>query len=339
MSTRREFVVRAAATGVLGAATAPFERIMTKGSIETRIGTSKIPNTDLVVSRIAYGCGSLVPYNREPLHSDDIAKAATLINTAYDNGITLFDLGDMYGFGKSETAFGEVLHQSPGLRGKLVIQSKCGFVQSQLYDCSYEHIVHSAEGSLRRLNTDRLDILLLHVSDALVEPEEVAAAFDELKRSGKVLQFGVSNHLASEIELLRKYVRQSLVVNQVPLGLGQAAGIADGTTLNYCRQHDIQVQAYSPLRGNLFDPPADATPETKDLARELSSLASEKNASPAAVALAWLLRHPAGIVPVIGATKPEHVIEDCAAGRLTMSRSEWYALYGAAAKMQHLALL
>ena len=356
--------------------------------------TCKIPRTDLEVSRIAYGCGALASigrpkpptaedgaeaiakfkaahstetiekWKREPLSADVIDKAARMVHAAHDHGITLFDHADIYGFGKAEEAFGEVLRRSPGLRDRIVIQTKCGicFARERYkplpgdphrLDLSREHIVRSAEGSLKRLGTDHIDILLLHRPDALVEPAEVAQAFDELHASGKVRYFGVSNHTPMQIELLQKYLDQPLVVNQVQVSLAFPHLIAEGLdanrddsvrltrgysgadgTLDYCRVHDIQIQAYAPLRGgnrvlppHLLNPPVEAPPSVKRAAKVLADMAEKKATTRAALALAWLLRHPARIVPIIGASHPEHVIEDCAADRVTLSPEEWYELF------------
>lgn len=329
--------------------------------------TYKIFNTDLVVSRIAYGCAMLVGWDREPIEVNDIAKAARMIHAAHDSGITFFDQANLYAFGKSEIAFGQVLKQSPAFRERIIIQSKCGQYFSDRaqhgdpvhIDLSRGHIVGSAEESLRRLCTDHLDILLLHAPDALAEPEEVAQAFDVLHRSGKVRYFGVSNHTPSQIELLKKYVRQPIVTNQIHLGLAHTypvddgmelildiikgatssdhgyTGIAGSGILDYCRLHDIQVQSWSPLRfSQLLNPPADAKPEIRRTAQLLADMARQKDATPLAVALAWLLRHPAGIVPVVGSSDPEHLVEDCAADRITLNRDEWYSLFASAARIQ-----
>jgi predicted oxidoreductase len=359
--------------------------------------TYHIPHTDLVVSRIAYGCtGALEKaihlserfadllrtdglatamsvMKPEPPSVDAIAKVARAINTAYENGITFFDHADIYISGMSEAVFGEVLKERPGLRPKIVIQSKCGIRfqddpqpgDPNRMDFSREHIVSSAEGSLKRLGTDHLDILLLHRPDALAEPQEVAQAFDELHRSGKVRYFGVSNHTAGQIELLKKYVRKPLVANQLQLGLAHSHLIADGIeanrddstrithgytgvagTLDYCRLHDMQVQAYAPLRGgnsanppNLLNPPADASLQLKQAAKVLSDMARKKSTAPSAISLAWLLRHPAGIVPIIGTSEPEHVIESCAADRVTLSREEWYELFASVTGVSSLLML
>ena len=327
--------------------------------------TCKIPHTDLLVSRLAYGCAGLIAWNKDEVSAGDIAKAARVVNTAYDNGITFFDHADIYAFGKSEMVFGEVLKQSPGLRDKLVIQSKCGQRLPDGWqrgdpiraDLSREHIVSSVEGSLKRLRTDRLDILLLHLPDALVEPQEVAQAFDELSSSGKVRYFGVSNHTAAHIQKLQKSVRQPIVANQIHLGLAHAFAFTDGMeftlqmangatadrgymgiagtgTMDYCCVHDIQLQAWSPLRSALLNPAANSSPELTRTAQLLVDLAQQKQTTASVIALAWLLRHPAGIVPIMGAGNPDHIIENCAADGVKLSREEWYDLLAAAAPVQ-----
>ena len=355
MTSRREFITQA----VSGAVAAANIRIA-QGASPPALTTYTIPQTDLKVSRLGYGTTSLISWDKNPVSSSDITKAARLINTAHDNGITLFDHADLYAFGKAEKVFGEVLKQSPGLRNKIVIQSKCGQVFSAgglggpiRVDLSREHIVSAVEGSLQRLGTDRLDILLLHAVDALVQPQEVADAFENLHRSGKVRYFGVSNYHASQIALLKRSVRQPLVVNQIQISLARPAALTEGMeftlsvskprqrgvedvklpgggTMDYCRLNDIQVQAWSPLRG-VVNPAADAGPKRAATTQLIADLAKKKSTTPAVVALAWLLRHPAGIVPIIGGGKPEHIVENCAADRLALSRDEWYDLFAAAA--------
>ena len=362
MANRREFITQV----VSGAVTAANIRIVQAASATATGGRASalnsytIPHTGLKVSRLGYGSTSLIGWDKNPVSSGDIAKAARLIHTAYDNGITLFDHADLYAYGKSEAVFGQVLKQAPGLRDKIVIQSKCGqrFSAGGLggpirVDLSREHIVSAVEGSLERLATDRLDILLLHAVDALVEPQEVAQAFEDLHRSGKVRYFGVSNYHAPQIALLKQSVRQPLVVNQIQLSLANPAPLAEGMqftlriakagqksdeaiglagsgTIDYCRMNDIQVQAWSPLRG-VLNPRADASPQLRATVQLIAELAKQKNTTPAVVALAWLLRHPAGIVPIVGGDKPEHIVENCAADRLVLSREEWYDLFAAAA--------
>jgi predicted oxidoreductase len=362
MSTRREFLTQAAAASFVATAAAPAAaasppeaQAATTGSATTvnpagSMKSYKVPHSDLLVSRLSYGCGMLGFDWNSP---EFVAQTVPNIKAAFDQGITFFDTADIYGHGKSELALGEVLKSTPGLRQRMVIQSKCGVREEGTLDNSREHIRESVEGSLKRLDTDYLDILLLHWPDNLVEPEAVAKAFDELHGAGKVRYFGVSNYSPYQIELLRKYVRQPLVANQIQLGLAHwytPAGASKGAvthgsegaaTLDYCQLHEIQVQAYSPLRAanigkppNLLNPPADAAPEVRKAAQALQDVANAHGTTPSAVMLAWLLHHPAGIVPIIGATKVAHVIENCAADRVELTRAEWYSLLRSAAQIE-----
>ncbi len=311
--------------------------------------TYTIPKTDLTVSRIAYGCMKLGGgWGDEPLTPATKQAAARVVITAYEQGITLFDHADIYTRGKSEEAFSTVWGTVP--RDKIVLQSKCGIRFGDAstparFDFSYDHIVSSVEGSLRRLQTDYLDILLLHRPDPLVEPEEVARAFDDLHQQGKVRYFGVSNHTPGQIELLKACVDQPLVVNQVQLSLmhhylisegilanivGKPTALAAGT-LDYCRLHGILIQAWGPVAGGrLFNPPTDAAPHTKAVATLIAKMAEAKGLNQQAIALAWLLRHPAGIQPIIGTTKPERVQASCQADEVELNRETWYALLEAA---------
>jgi predicted oxidoreductase len=360
MSTRREFLTQAAvATLMARTAAAPAsaaeEKAAAGASTSTKpagpMKTYTVPHTDLVVSRLCYGNAMIGSDSNSP---DFDAQTVSVIKAAYEQGITFFDTADVYGHGKSEEALGQVLKDTPGMRRKVVVQTKCSIREGGVIDSSREHITSAVEGSLRRLGTDHLDILLLHWPDSLIEPTEVAHAFDDLHRSGKVRYFGVSNYSPYQLELLRKQVRQPLVANQIQLGLAHwytEAGASKGAvthgaegvaTLDYCRLQDIQVQAYSPLKGanigkppNLLNPPpSDASPEVHKAIDTLQTVASSHATSPAAVMLAWLLHHPANIVPIIGATKVEHVIDNCAADRIELSRAEWYSLLRAVAQIE-----
>jgi predicted oxidoreductase len=360
MSTRREFLTQATVATFMGsAAAAPIAATESKSAAGTAsagkptgaMKTYTVPHTDLVVSRLSYGNAMIGSDWNSP---DFIAQTIPVIRAAYEQGITFFDTADVYGHGKSEEALGQVLKDIPGSRRRMVIQSKCSIREGGVIDSSREHITEAVEGSLKRLGTDHLDILLLHWPDSLIEPAEVARAFDELQRAGKVRYFGVSNYSPYQIELLRKHLHQPLVANQIQLGLAHwytEAGASKGAvthgaegviTLDYCRLQDIQVQAYSPLKGanivkppNLLSPPpADAPAEVRKAAETLADVARSHDTSPAAIMLAWLLHHPAGIVPIIGATKVEHVIDNCAADRIQLTRAEWYSLLRAAAAIE-----
>lgn len=304
-----------------------------------------LPQTNIEISRLAYGCMNLGgSWDGSPPAETTLNQAARLIDLACEQGITLFDHADIYTRGKSELIFGQVLGQRPGRREQLVIQSKCGIRfrddprpgLPQRYDFSYEHIIQSVAGSLRRLQCDYLDILLLHRPDPLVEPEEVARAFDQLYHNGQVRHFGVSNHTAAQIALLQSYVNQPLVVNQVELNLlhnyligdgilaNQTANryVAAGGTLDYCRQHNILVQAWAPVAGGrLFAPAGDPLPTL------IAEMAAAKGTSPEAIALGWLLRHPAGIQPIIGTTNLARLEASCQADNISLSREEWYQLF------------
>jgi len=316
--------------------------------------TRNLARTEVKVSRIAYGVGMLRTDWRSP---DFIARSIQAIHTAYEHGITLFDTADIYAWGESEGALGKFLRQSPQLRDKVVIQSKCGFriradwthgdpldVDTLFVELDRSRIIAAVEGSLKRLGTDRLDVLLLHGPSSLVEPEEVAQAFEDLHRSGKVLQFGLCQHTVAQIELLQKWVRQRLVVNQIWLGLARHAPISDtggfGSLVDYCRLHDIQVQAFSPLKRNdmyerpvLLEPPAGSSPELVRLVELLRTIARRHDATPAAIMLAWLLRHPAGIIPIIGASHPAHIAENSRADEIELSVAEWESLIRSALRI------
>ena len=314
--------------------------------------TYHLPGTDLPITRLAYGCMGLAGWDANPPTAADRARAAQMLAVTLEQGINFFDTADIYGRTKCETVFGEALRQLPGVRDRILIQTKCGIRFQDdppgapaRFDFSYEHILESVDGSLRRLQTDHIDVLLLHRPDALVVPEEVARAFDQLQTGGKVLHFGVSNHSPMQIELLKKYVKQPLVANQLEFNLLHAnladLGIyvnqtaarytaADGL-LDYCRLHNILVQAWSPVAGGrLIDPPAKASPQVRAAAAAVASLAEAKHTSREAIALGWILRHPAGIQPIVGTARPERLRASCLADQVELSRDEWYALLEAA---------
>ncbi len=315
--------------------------------------TYALPKTDLTWSRIGYGCMQIGgKWDNSTLTNVERTRAAALLDAAVEAGITLFDHADIYTRGKSETVFGEALQQRPGLRDKILLQSKCGIRfaddpnpgDPSRYDFSCEHILRTVEGSLRRLQTDHLDVLLLHRPDPLVEPEEVARAFDELKAAGKVRCFGVSNHTPGQMALLQKYVDEPIVANQLELNLLHNYMIEDGVLANqtaahyegqtgilyYCRLHGIQIQAWAPVAGGkLIDPPRGADERTRRAAAAVAQMAKAKNTTREAIALAWLMRHPAGVQPIVGTTNVERLRASVKADEVSLTREEWYALFGA----------
>jgi predicted oxidoreductase len=308
------------------------------------------------VTRIAYGCmGIGGTWDAAPLSEQTRKEALASVRAALDSGINFFDHADIYCRTKSEEAFAQLWKDRPGLRPSVFVQSKCGIRfeddprpgAPQRYDFSEEHIVRSVEGSLRRLGTDYLDVLLLHRPDPLGEPEEVARAFDQLAKKGKVRFFGVSNHSADQIELLKRWVRQPLLFNQLEVSvlhhqlIGSAVIVnqeelarpshGEGT-LEYCMLHDITIQAWSPLAHGAFARAAAGQGDERSRAvvALAQAMAKEKNVSLDAVLVAWILRHPAHIQPIIGTTKPERIAEACQADGVELSREEWYRLFAAA---------
>lgn len=321
-----------------------------------------VAGTDLSISRIAYGCGSLTGWKRAPLETDEIRRAESAVLAAFEHGITLFDHADLYGFGRSETAFGEILARNPQIRDRMVIQTKCGQVfpeGGQLglpirVNLSAEHIVASAETSLARMRCGHIDILLLHAPSALMRPDEVAKAFDLLHADGKVRHFGVSNFNAAQIALLQRSVRQPLRFNQVRIGLGHPELMADGLefslnvakgrgydiypartgagTFDYCRLNDVRLQAWSPLGACRPGNETGEAPHLPAMRAHLAALAAAHSTTPTAMALAWLLHHPAGIVPVIGSVTPANIIDNVSADTIRLSDDEWYDLFASAAQ-------
>ena len=287
-------------------------------------------------SAIALGCLRISPLPGKAVNR--------LIHTALEEGITFFDHADIYGGGRSEEAFGKVLKETPEIREKMILQTKCG-IGKGYYDASWEHIVNSVDGSLQRLETDYVDVLLLHRPDALMQPEKVAEAFSDLHKSGKVRYFGVSNHNAGQIELLRRVLEQEIIVNQLQLSIAFTGMIDAGLNVNinhepaydrdqgileYSRLHNITVQAWSPLHFDQSDEVFLDNEKYPVLNRMLSNMAESKGVSPSAIAIAWIMRHPAGIQPIIGTTQPERLRQICCAARIELSRQEWYTLYQAA---------
>ncbi len=312
-------------------------------------------SSDLQVTRIGYGC-MLIGGSWSTPQLDDLTQQAAVrsVRAALDQGINFFDHADIYTKGKSEQAFSSVLTDSPRLRDQIYLQSKCGIRfggdprpdSPHRFDFSYEHILNSVEGSLRRLKTDYLDLLLLHRPDPLVEPEEVARAFDELSQSGKVRYFGVSNHTAAQMDLLAKYLNQPIITNQVEFNLIHThlldAGIVfnqdnprlarNEDTIEYCRLHNITLQAWSPLaRGFLSGREVENPSENITAAAKLvTEMAREKGVTPEAILIAWILRHPAHIQPIIGTTNPDRITASCQGDDVPLDREEWYRLFRAA---------
>lgn len=273
-----------------------------------------------------------------------IERAEKLIMCALDNGVTLFDHADIYGNRKCEELFGQVLERNPGLREIMVIQSKCG-ICGGYYDLSKEHIIRQVEESVRLLKCGYLDILLLHRPDALVDYQEVNEAFTYLYEKGLVKKFGVSNMNPWQIELYRKFVNFEIAYNQVQFSLVHSQMISQGLFVNmrdneavdrssglleYCQLNNIEVQAWSALMASWAEGSFIDHPNYPKLNEKLAELANKYNVTKNAIAIAWILRHPSNIVPIVGTTSVEHLLELVKAIDVNLTRQEWYALYLAA---------
>ncbi len=298
--------------------------------------TITLNNTNLSIPEIGMGCMRIVE-----LENADAVKS--WVDTALEHGINFFDHADIYGKGRCEELFGQVL--TPSLREKIILQSKCSIRPGIAFDFSKEHILNSVDGILKRLNTEYLDILLLHRPDTLMEPEEVADAFRILKESGKVRHFGVSNQTPMQMELLSKYCDEPLLINQLQLSIAHCpminsginanmyndSGInRDGGVLEYCRLKDITIQAWSPFQYGMFEGIFLGNEKFAELNKVIDNLAEKYNVTNSAIAVAWILRHPAGIQTIVGTTNKDRIAQISKASEIRLTREEWYALYMAA---------
>ena len=292
------------------------------------LGTS-----DLKVSNIALGC----------MRMGDLSKkeASAVIHNAMDLGVNFFDHADIYAGGKSEEIFADAIDMNPSIREKMHIQTKAG-IRKGYFDFSKEHILDSVDESLKRLQTEYIDVFLLHRPDTLVEPEEVAEAFSELEKSGKVRHFGVSNQTPMQIELLKKYVEQDLVANQLQFSIMHTpivdAGIQmntrfensvnrDGSILDYSRLHEMTIQAWSPFQYGFFEGVFIDHEKFPELNAKLQEVGEKYNVDKSAIAVAWILRHPAKIQTIVGTMNTERLTAIAKASAITLTREEWYEIY------------
>jgi predicted oxidoreductase len=289
-------------------------------------------------SEIALGCMRM-----NALSAKD---AAAVVQGALEAGVNYFDHADVYGGGKSEEVFAQAIGMNASVRAKIILQSKCGIGKGQ-YDFSREHILEAVQGILKRLKAEYLDVLLLHRPDTLMEPQEVAEAFEVLHRNGQVRSFGVSNFNPLQIELLRRAVPYRLVIDQLQLSLTETGMIdsginvnthfdgsvdRDGSILEYCRLNDITIQAWSPLLHGWFEGPFLGSEKFPALNAAIDVVAKAHAVPAVAVAIAWILRHPARIQPVVGSMNPGRIRDICKASGVQLTRKEWYDLYTAGGK-------
>ena len=299
--------------------------------------TINLGSAGLAVPAVAVGCMRINKLKK--------TEAARFVKTALDLGANFFDHADIYGDGVCEEIFAEAVGMSPAKREKLIIQSKCGIRKGKAFDFSKEHILASVDGSLKRLKTEYLDLLLLHRPDALMEPEEVAEAFGILQQKGKVRFFGVSNQNPMQIQLLKRYVKQPIVANQLQFSIAHCGMISqglhnnmqddfaaqrDGNVLDFCRLNDITIQAWSPFQYGYFSGVFLDNKDFPELNKKINEIAKKYSVSNTTIAIAWILRHPAGIQPVAGTMNIERLKDCLKAAEITLTRDEWYAIFLAA---------
>ena len=287
-------------------------------------------------SAISLGCMRMA--------SLDERQVDAIMDCAIGNGINFFDHADIYGRGNSEKLFGEYLKRNKGAREKMMIQTKCAIHDGQ-FDFSKEHILKSVDGSLERLGVEQIDVLLLHRPDTLMEPEEVAEAFDLLETSGKVRYFGVSNQNRMQMELLKTAVKQPLMINQLQFSITEAGLVTsgmnvnmknaesvmhDGSFLEYSRINNITIQTWSPFQFGFFEGTFVDNPDFPELNAKLAEIGEKYGISKTSVAAAWIFRHPANMQLIAGTMNPQHLTEICKASDITLTRGEWYEIYRAA---------
>lgn len=274
----------------------------------------------------------------------DEKRVDAIMNTALECGVNFFDHADIYGVGNSERFFGEYLKRNPGVRDKIWIQSKCSIHDGQ-FDFSKDHILKSVDGILSRLGVDCLDVLLLHRPDTLMEPEEVAEAFNQLETSGKVKYFGVSNQNMMQMELLKTAVKQPLIINQLQFSVTEAGLVTsgmnvnmknaesvmhDGSFLEYSRIKNITIQAWSPFQYGFFGGSYIDNEDFPELNKKLGEIAEEYGITKTGVAASWILRHPANMQLIAGTMSPSRLAEICKGADVVLSRDQWYQIYRAA---------
>ncbi|ODJ56012.1 aldo/keto reductase [Brochothrix thermosphacta] len=292
----------------------------------------QLGQSNLKVSDIALGCMRM--------SSLEISEAAKVLDASIAGGINFFDHADIYGGGESEVVFSKAIKELNVSRENLILQSKCG-ITKQGFNFSKGHIVDSVDGILKRLDTDYLDLLVLHRPDALMEPEEIASAFNELEKNGKVRQFGVSNQNPQQIELLKTAIEQPLVVNQLQFGLKHTGMLDEGFNVNniyqgeqpsaglleYSRREKMTIQAWSPLQYGYFEGVFIGHEKFPELNAALDKLGNKYEVSSSAIAIAWILRHPAKMQVLLGSMNVSRIESMIKATDVYLTHEEWYELY------------
>lgn len=300
----------------------------------------KIVKSNIEVPPIAIGCMRL-----NSLSKNDLEK---YINTTLELGLNFYDHADIYGRGECETVFADAINMNSTIREKMILQSKTAIVPGVCYNSSKEYILNQVDDILKRLKTDYLDYLLLHRPDALTEPEEVAEAFNTLKKAGKVNNFGVSNHNPYQIKLLEKYCDQPIAINQLQLSIVHSGMIDsginvnmltpgsidhDGSVLDFCRLNDITIQAWSPFQYGRIEGVFIDNDDYPELNKKVNEMAEKYGVTNSTIAIAWILRHPAKIQAIVGSTNIERVTQISKAIDIKLTREDWYSIYLSSGKI------
>jgi len=306
--------------------------------------TQNIGKSDLASSRLAYGCMRITgTWNPDEVDEERTRKGIRCVIAAYEAGYTLFDHADIYCRGKCEEVYGRALRELPEMRETIFIATKCGIRfegdpergSPHRYDFSKDYIVWSCEQSLKRLGVDTIDLYQLHRPDFLCNPQEVAEAFTQLRDQGKVREFGVSNFRPSLVNALQAACPMPLVVNQVEIHPGKLDCFTDGT-LDQCLEKNITPLAWSPVGGGMFAEGWKPEEFRKDRERIeglvdlLDAIAADHGVAREVITLAWLMKHPSGIIPIVGTTNPDRIRAWTRADDVDLSREEWYRILVAA---------
>ncbi len=301
--------------------------------------TQRIGKSDLDSTRLSYGCMRIAgTWNPNEVTPDRWAAGEQAVIAAYEAGYTLFDHADIYCSGRCEEIFGTAMKKVAGMRDRVVIATKCGIRfpgepnpdSPHRYDFSASHILESCDKSLQRLGVETIDIYQLHRPDLLMNPPEIAEAFDKLHRAGKVRWFGVSNFLPSFVSALQSALSAPLVVNQVEIHLGRLDCLVDGT-LDQCIERNITPLSWSPLGGGWLGDGGNARKAAgKHLLDVMDTAAKKYGVSRMVIALAWLLKHPSGIIPIVGSANPDRIRDAVRADEIDIDREDWYRILVAA---------
>jgi predicted oxidoreductase len=306
--------------------------------------TIEIGRSGMRSSVLAYGCSRLAgTWSVSDVTPDGEAAGRRAIFAAFDSGFTFFDNSDIYTNGVCERILGRALRDASGMRNQVIVATKGGIRRSGdpypdsvvRYDLSRDYLLHACDGSLKRLGVEPIDLYMLHREDYLGSPAELAEVFDILHKTGKVRWFGVSNFRPAFVSALMKFSRQPIVAHQLEISLARLEPFSDGS-LDQCLAEQMTPLAWSPLAAGLIGDgatrllPGQSDYRLDDVLPVLDEIAGDRGMSRAVIALAWLMRHPSKIIPIVGSVNPDRIRETSRAAEVKLDREEWYRLFVAA---------